>query len=91
MQFNLALLAGFGAAGKVDPLVAPQTFNFFIIGDFWSVQAQFEYKPKSTFLSPSDIVTMTGDAVHRIAPHAGEFAPGPAVPFNVVLNAGSAS
>ena len=91
LQFNLALLAGFGAAGKVDPLVAPQTFNFFIIGDFWSVQAQFEYKPESTFLSPSDIVTMTGDAVHRIAPHAGEFAPGPAVPFNVVLNAGSAS
>jgi len=39
LQFNLALLAGFGAAGKVDPLVAPRTFNFFIIGDFWSVQA----------------------------------------------------
>ena len=82
-RFNLALQAGFGAAGKVDPLVVPQTFNFFIIGDFWSVQAQLEYKPKSTFLFPSDIVTMTGDAVHRIAPHAGEFAPGPAVPFNV--------
>jgi hypothetical protein len=89
LQFNLALQAGFGAGGKVDPLVVPQTFNFFIIGDFWSVQAQLEYKPKSTFLFPSDIVTMTGDAVHRIAPHAGEFAPGPAVPFNVELNAGS--
>lgn len=89
LQFNLALLAGFGSAGRVDPLVVPQTFNFFIIGDFWSVQAQLEYKPKSTFLSPSDVVTMTGDAVHRIAPHAGEFAPGPAVQFNVVLNGGS--
>jgi hypothetical protein len=89
LQFNLALLAGFAATGKVDPLVVPQTFNFFIIGDFWSVQAQIEYKPKSTIFSPSDIVIMQGDAVHRIAPHAGEFAPGPAVPFNVTLNAGS--
>jgi hypothetical protein len=89
LQFNLAMLAGFGPSGKTDPIVAPQTFNFFIIGDFWSVQAQFEYKPKSSILSPSDVVTMTGDAVHRIAPHAGEFAPGPAVPFKVVLNAGS--
>ena len=89
LQFNMALLAGFGRGGRTDPVVAAQIFNFFIIGDFWSVQAQFTYAPASSIFSPSDVVTMTGDAVHRIAPHAGEFAPGPAVPFNVVLNAGS--
>jgi hypothetical protein len=89
LQFNLAMLAGFGPGGKTDPIVAAQMFNFFIIGDFWSVQAQFTYAPASSIFSPSDVVTMTGDAVHRIAPHPGEFAPGPAVLFNVVLNAGS--
>jgi hypothetical protein len=89
LQFNLAMLAGFGPSGRTPPVLVPQTFNFFIIGDFWSVQAQFAYQPKSSIFSPSDIVTMTGDAVHRIAPHPGEFAPGPAVLFNVVLNAGS--
>ena len=89
LQFNLVLVAGSGPSGRIDPIVAPQTFNFFIIGDFWSVQAQFEYSPNTGFFHPSDVVTMTGDAVHRIAPHPGEFAPGPAVPFNVVLNAGS--
>lgn len=89
LQFNLVMLAGFGPTGRIDPIVAPQVFNFFIIGDFWSVQAQFEYKPKSSIFFPSDVVTMTGDVVHRIAPHEGEFAPGPAVLFNVVLNAGS--
>lgn len=89
LQFNLVLIAGFGQAGRVDPVVAPQMFNFFIIGDFWSVQAQFEYAPNTGLFHPSDVVTMTGDAVHRIAPHPGEFAPGPAIPFNLVLNAGS--
>jgi hypothetical protein len=89
LQFNLVMLAGFGPGGKTDPIVAAQTFNFFIIGDFWSVQAQFDYKPASSIFSPSDVVTMTADAVHRSAPHPGEFAPGPAVPSNVVLNAGS--
>lgn len=89
LQFNLVMLAGFGPSGRIDPIVAVQKFNFFIIGDFWSVQAQFGYDPASSIFHPSDIVTMTGDAVHRIAPHPGEFAPGPAVPFNVVLNAGS--
>jgi hypothetical protein len=89
LQFNLAMLAGFGPSGRIDPIVAPQTFNFFIIGDFWSVQAQFQYDPASSIFHPSDVVAMTGDAVHRIAPHPGEFAPGPAVPFNVVLDAGS--
>jgi hypothetical protein len=88
-QFNLVMLAGFGASGKVDPIVAAQTFNFFVIGDFWSVQAQFEYAPDTGIFHPSDVVTMQGDAVHRIALHPGEFAPGPAVPFNVTLNAGS--
>jgi len=89
LQFNLVLVAGSGPSGRIDPVVAPQIFNFFIIGDFWSVQAQFEYSPNTGLFHPSDVVTMTGDAVHRIAPHPGEFAPGPAVPFNVVLNAGS--
>ena len=89
LQFNLVMEAGFGPSGKTDPIVAAQKFNFFIIGNFWSVQAQFDYKPASSIFAPSDIVTMTGDAVHRIAPHPGEFAPGPAVSFNVVLNAGS--
>jgi len=88
LQFNLVMLAGFGPSGRIDPIVAVQKFNFFIIGDF-SVQAQFGYDPATSIFHPSDIVTMTGDAVHRIAPHPGEFAPGPAVPFNVVLNAGS--
>lgn len=89
LQFNLVLQAGFGPGGRVDPIVAPQTFNFFVIGAYWSVQAQFEYAPNTGIFHPSDVVTMTGDAVHRIAPHPGEFAPGPALPFNVVLNAGS--
>lgn len=89
LQFNLVMQAGFGRGGRIDPIVAPQTFNFFVIGDYWSVQAQFEYAPNTGIFHPSDVVTMTGDAVHRIAPHPGEFAPGPAVPFNVVLNAGS--
>ena len=91
LQFNLVMQAGLGGpSGKTDPIVAAQTFNFFIIGDFWSVQAQIEYKPATSIFAPSDIVTMTADSVHRIAPHPGEFAPGPAVPSNVVLNAGSA-
>ena len=90
LRFNLVLIAGVAQTGRVDPVVAPQVFNFFIIGDFWSVQAQFEYSPNTGIFHPSDVVTMTGDAVHRIAPHPGEFAPGPAIPFNVVLNAGSA-
>ena len=90
LQFNLVMQAGFGGpTGRVDPIVAPQTFNFFIIGDYWSVQAQIEYRPATSIFSPSDIVTMTADSVHRIAPHPGELAPGPAVPSNVVLNAGS--
>lgn len=89
LQFNLAMTAGFGPGGRVDPVVAPQQFNFFIIGDYWSVQAQFDYAPDTGIFHPSDVVTMTGDAVHRIAPHPGEFAPGPAVQFNVVLDAGS--
>ena len=89
LQFNLVLTAGLTATGRVDPVVAPQQFNFFIIGDYWSVQAQFDYAPNTGLLHPSDVVTMTGDAVHRIAPHAGEFAPGPALPFTVVLNGGS--
>lgn len=89
LQFNLVLTAGLTATGRVDPVVAPQQFNFFIIGDFWSVQAQFDYAPNTGLFHPSDVVTMTGDAVHRIAPHAGELAPGPALPFTVVLNGGS--
>ncbi len=89
LQFNLVMLAGFGPGGHIDPIVVPQTFQFFIAGDFWSVQTQLTYKPASSIFSPSDVVTMTGSAVHLIAPHAGEVAPGPTVPFNVVLNAGS--
>jgi len=89
LQFNLVLIAGVAQTGRVDPVVAPQLFNFFVIGDFWSVQTQLEYSPNTGLFHPSDVVTMTGDAVHRIAPHPGEFAPGPAIPFNVVLNAGS--
>jgi len=88
-QFNLVLLAGFGPSGKIDPIVATQTFNFFVTGDYWSVQAQFQYAPDTGIFHPSDVVTMQGDAVHRIAPHPGEVAPGPTVPFNVTLNAGS--
>ena len=89
LHFNLVFLAGFGRDGRVDPLVVAQTFQFFVIGDFWSVQTQVTYQPATSIFSPSDVVTLTGSAVHRIAPHSGEVAPGPAVPFNVVLNAGS--
>ena len=89
LQFNLVLTAGLTSSGRVDPVVAPQQFNFFIIGDYWSIQTQFDYAPNAGLLHPSDVVTMTGDAVHRIAPHAGEFAPGPAIVFDVVLNGGS--
>jgi hypothetical protein len=71
LQFNLAMTAGFGPGSSVDPVVAAQQFNFFIIGDYWSVQAQFDYAPNTGIFHSSDMVTMTGDAVH---PHPGEFA-----------------
>jgi hypothetical protein len=89
LSFNLVMIAGFGPSGRIDPVVVAQTFQFFVIGDFWSVDARVAYQPASSIFSPSDVVTLTGNAVHRIAPHAGEVAPGPALPFEVVLNAGS--
>lgn len=90
LSFNLVMIAGFGPSGRIDPVVVAQTFQFFVVGDFWSVQTEVGYQPASSIFSPSDVVTLKGSAVHRIAPHPGEVAPGPTVPFNVVLNAGSA-
>ena len=70
-------------------MVAAQTLMFFVAGDFWSVNAQLTYAPATSIFSPSDVVTLQGEVRHQIAPHAGETAPGPTLPFNVVLNAGS--
>ena len=89
LHFNLVFLAGFGRDGRVDPLVVAQTFQFFVISNFWWVQTQVTYQPATSIFSPSDVVTLTGRCR---APHCsplGHIAIRPAVPFNVVLNAGS--
>jgi hypothetical protein len=90
MQFNLVMVAGMGPSGQIDPVVVAQTFQFFVVGDFWSVETEVAYQPATSIFSPSDVVTLKGSAVHRIAPHPGETVPGSTVPFNVVLNAGTA-
>ncbi len=49
------MIAGFGPSGRIDPVVVAQTFQFFVIGDFWSVDAQVAYQPASSIFSPSDV------------------------------------
>jgi hypothetical protein len=85
-SFHLALLAGFGRIGFIDPVVADQTFTFFVVGNSWSVQTRLEYSAAGFPLFDADVVSMKGDVVHRIAPHPGEFKPGDAVNYDVLLH-----
>ena len=85
-SFHLALLAGFGRGGFIDPVVTDQTFTFFVIGDAWSVQARVEYDAASFPIFDADVVSVKGDVVHRIAPHTGEFKPGDAISYDVLLH-----
>lgn len=88
LTFVLAMDGGFGPSGRVDPIVASQTFQFFIQGSFWSILGKLEFDPSNTIFAPNDVLTFSGDVVHRVAPHAGEFAPGDAIPFRIELNGG---
>ena len=89
LAFVLAMDGGFGPSGRVDPIVASQTFQFFIQGSFWSILGKLEFSPATTiFIRPNDVLTFSGDVVHLVAPHSGERAPGDAIPFNIELNGG---
>jgi len=89
LAFVLAMDGGFGPSGRVDPIVASQTFQFLIQGSFWSILGKLEFSPATTiFIRPNDVLTFSGDVVHLVAPHSGERAPGDAIPFNIELNGG---
>jgi hypothetical protein len=89
LAFALAMDGGIGPSGPVDPIVASQTFQFSIQGSFWSILGKLEFSPATTiFIRTDDVLRFSGDVVHRVAPHAGEFAPGDAIPFDIELNGG---
>jgi hypothetical protein len=76
LSTNLVLLAGFGPAGPVDPIVVSQSLEFDITGVFWRHHLTLTVDPKSFFIFSSDNVTLKGFVQHLVAPHEGEVAPG---------------
>lgn len=81
LTFHLAMIG-------LNPIVASQTFRFDVTGNYWSVQVKLDFAAASSPIFDSDVLTLSGQAVHRVGPHPGEVAPGDAVPYRVELHGG---
>jgi len=73
---NLVMIAGFGAAGLVDPILVDQTLEFDVTGEFWRHHLTLTLHPKSFIIFSSDSVGLKGFVQHLVAPHEGEVASG---------------
>jgi hypothetical protein len=88
----LILLGGYGPSGPVDPIVADQSLEFDIVGDFWRHDFTMTLGVKNFPIFSADSFRMNGFVQHLVAPHPdqGEAAPGPQLALNAVA-AGNAS